>query len=179
MYWRPPGPPHPMRAWTACRAGSTRSRRAPPATTASMAARSASLALGPTILRSIGSDPQLLDADRRGLELGRARLGIGGVDRQQIGRHVVGEVQGHEREPRAQALVAAEGPLAGAPARPHADHLALAKAIAIGVFRRDVEALAAAERRAIAGGLHAGVVLLEPAPCGQAQRKLGVEAIDR
>src|SRR5262249_56464442 len=78
-----------------------------------------------------------------------------------------------------EALVAADGHLDGAAARPHADHLALAKAIAIGVFRRDVEALAAAERRAIAGGLHAGVVLLEPAPCGQAQRKLGVEAIDR
>src|SRR6476620_8464539 len=39
---------------------------------------------------------QLLDPDRRGLELGCARLWVGRVDRQQVGRDVVLEMERHE-----------------------------------------------------------------------------------
>ena len=42
-------------------------------------------------------------ADRAGLELGGSRLGIPGVDRQQVGVDLVGEVEGHERESGTQA----------------------------------------------------------------------------
>ena len=45
---------------------------------------------------------QLLDADGRGLEFGRAGLRVRGVDRQQVRRDVVLEVQRHERETRSQ-----------------------------------------------------------------------------
>ena len=50
-----------------------------------------------------------LHADRSRLELRRARLGILGVDRQHVRRHLVGEVQVHEREPRPQRVVVARG----------------------------------------------------------------------
>src|SRR5499427_1594678 len=174
MWFSAPWLTQPVLACTAWSAGRTRSRRAALPTTASIAARSTSLALGPAILRSIGLDLQPLDPDRRGLELGRAGLGIGRVDREQIRGHVVGEVQGHEREPRAQALVEADGHLDRAPARPHADHFAVAEPVAIGVLGREIEAFAPTEWRVIAGGLHTRVVLLEAASGGQAQRKLGV-----
>ena len=53
------------------------------------------------------SDPdrrlELLDPDRRRLELGRARFRVGGVDRQQVRRDVVLEVERHERQARAEA----------------------------------------------------------------------------
>ncbi len=41
---------------------------------------------------------ELLDPDRGRLELGRAGLRVGRVDRQQVDRDVVLEVEGHERE---------------------------------------------------------------------------------
>src|SRR5580765_1205112 len=179
MWLSAPWPIQPILACTAWSAGSTRSRRAPSATTASIASRSASVAFGPTILRSIGSGSQPLDADRRGLELGGAGLGIGGVDREHIRGHVVGEVHGHEREPRAQALVATNRHLDGTAARPHADDFAFAQAVAVRVLRRDVETFAPAERLAIPAALDTGVVLVETAPGGEPQRKLGVELVDR
>ena len=43
-----------------------------------------------------GWRPRLLDADRGGLELGRAGLRIGGVDREDVRLDVVLEVEGHE-----------------------------------------------------------------------------------
>ena len=46
---------------------------------------------------------ELLDPDRRRLELGRAGLGVRRVDRQVVGRDVVLEVERHEREARAAA----------------------------------------------------------------------------
>src|SRR5690349_24998618 len=116
-----------MRAWTALSAGSTRSRRGVSPTTASIAARSAAVALGPTILRSIGSGSQPLDADRGGLELGRPGFRISGVDGENARRHVVGEMQCHEREARTQALVEPDGHLDGAATRSHTHDVALAQ----------------------------------------------------
>ena len=49
----------------------------------------------------------LVDANRGGLELGRAGLRIGGVDGQEVRGHVVREVQGHEGQTWAQAGVVA------------------------------------------------------------------------
>src|SRR5207249_2716956 len=65
-----------------------------------------------------------------------------------------------------------------AAARPHPNDLALAETITVGVLGGHVEALATTHRRAIAGALHAGVVLVEPPSRGEAQRKLGVEPVD-
>src|SRR5262252_2046457 len=146
MWFSAPWLTQPVLACTAWSAGRTRSRRAALPTTASIAARSTSLALGPAILRSIGLDLQPLDTDRRGLELRRAGLGIGRVDREQIRGHVVGEVQRHEREPRAQALIETDGHIDSAPPRTHANDVAVAKAVTVGVLRRYVEGLAATQR---------------------------------
>ena len=73
---------------------------------------------------------ELLDADRRRLELGRAGLRIGRVDRQEVGRDVVLEVERHERQARPQALVDPDRRLDLAPARDDADALALGQAVA-------------------------------------------------
>ena len=69
--------------------------------------------------------------------------------------------------------------LDGAAARRHAHDLALLEQHALGVLGRDVERLAAMQRRAVAVGLHARVVRLEPAAGGQAHRVLGVERLER
>ena len=47
---------------------------------------------------SAGADQGALDADRGRLELGGSRFRVGGVDGQEVGRHVVREVERHERE---------------------------------------------------------------------------------
>ena len=69
--------------------------------------------------------------------------------------------------------------LDGAAARRDAHDLALLEQHALGVLGRDVERLAAVQRRAVAVGLHARVVRLEPAAGGQPHRVLGVERLER
>ena len=61
--------------------------------------------------------------------------------------------------------------------RGHAHDLALLEQHALGVLGRDVERLAAVQRRAVAVGLHARVVRLEPAAGREADRVLGVERL--
>src|SRR5690606_11517648 len=74
-----------------------------------IAAFSASVASAPMSFRSIcvlhyGRDPpasassQLLDPDRRGLELRRAGFGVPGLDRQLVDVHLLRIVDGHERQ---------------------------------------------------------------------------------
>src|SRR5258705_5762946 len=149
MWLRLPRLTHPTRAWAACSAGRTRSRRGPSATTASITARSAALALGPTILRSIGSGPEPLDANRGGLELGRPGLGIGGVDGEHVRDNVVLEVHRHEGQARAESVVRAHRHLELAAPGADADDLALAQAVPLGVLRRHVEGFAIAQRRGV------------------------------
>ena len=60
-------------------------------------------ASAPTMCRS--TQASRLDSDRGRLELRRAHAGIGGVDRQHVGRHVVGEMERHEGQPGPQRLV--------------------------------------------------------------------------
>ena len=107
------------RTWPSRRAsrGARRPRRRRPAVprTASTAARSAGSPAGddvevhrPSVAASIvvgavACAAQLLDPDRGGLELGGARLGVRGVDRQEVGRDLVLEVERHERQARAAA----------------------------------------------------------------------------
>ena len=78
---------------------------------------------------------QLLDPDGRRLELGRAGLRVGGVDGQQVGRDVVLEVEGHERQPRPERLVDPDRDLDLAAARDDPDALAVGQPVGRGVLR--------------------------------------------
>lgn len=58
---------------------------------------------GGPYVQLLGRDrDQLVDPDRARLELGRARFGIGGVDGEDVGGHLVREMEGHEGKARAQ-----------------------------------------------------------------------------
>ena len=133
--------------------------------------------------RATGQAPtgglELLDPDRRRLELGRAGLRVGRVDRQQVRRDVVLEVERHERQPGPQRLVDPDRRLDLAAPRDDPDALALGQAVGRGVLGRDVERLAAPQRRGVAGGLDAGVVRVEAAAGRQADREVVVELVDR
>ena len=73
---------------------------------------------------------ELLDPDGGGLELGRAGLRVRGVDRQQVRRDVVLEVQGHERQPGPQRLVDPDRHLDLAAPRDDPDPLAVGQPVA-------------------------------------------------
>src|SRR5262249_47238119 len=47
------------------------------------------------------------------------------------------------------------------------------------IFRREIDRLAAAQRRAVTRGLHAGIVGIETPPGGQANRIVCVDRVDR
>ena len=71
---------------------------------------------------------QLLDPDRGRLELGGAGLRVGRVDRQEVRRDVVLEVEGHERQPGPQRLVDPDRRLDLAATRDDPDALAVGAA---------------------------------------------------
>ena len=108
-----------------------------------------------------------------GLELRRAGLRVGGVDRQHVRLHLVGEVQRHEREARAAATRSMR---TGATTLPRADDTRTRSPSvtpsSVGVGGRQLELLAAAQRRRVAAGLHAGVERVQPPAGRQAQREL-------
>src|SRR6266511_2739204 len=92
--------------------------------TSSTAARSSPVAIACIRWRSIrppslsapasGRRSRLLDPvdpDRTGLELGRARLRVPGVDRQGIRIYVVGEVQRHEGQAGPERAINVDGSL--------------------------------------------------------------------
>ena len=120
-----------------------------------------------------------VDADRGRLELRGAGLRVGGVDRQLVHVHLVGEVERHEREPRPQRVVDPHRRLDRAAPRRDADDLALADLEPLGVLGRELERLAAVERRAVAVRLRAGVERLEPAAGRETDRVVGVERLER
>ncbi len=121
----------------------------------------------------------LVHPDRRRLELGRAADRIGGVDREHVRVDLVGEVERHEAEAGPQRAVDVHRRLDRSAARRDAHDLALLDQQPVGVLRRQVERLAAVQRRVVAVRLGAGVVRLEPAAGGEAQRVLGVERLVR
>ena len=100
--------------------------------------------------------------------------------REHVGVHLVGEVQGHEGEARAAAP---RSKRTGASTDPRRDDTRTRSPSAtpsrLGVLGREVERLAAAQRRGVAAGLHAGVVGVEPAAGGEPEREVGVEPVDR
>src|SRR5205807_1206774 len=59
---------------------------------------------------------ELLDPDRRRLELRRPRFRVGRVDGNDVRRHVVLEVKGHERQSRPESRVEPDRGLDGAAA---------------------------------------------------------------
>ena len=98
-----------------------------PECTRRSAARSAAVGSMPARLQvhggrrtlTAGADrAELLDAHGGGLELGGARLRVGGVDREQVRVDLVGEVERHEHEARTQAAVDADR---GARSHPRGD----------------------------------------------------------
>ena len=120
------------------------------------------------------------EPDRGRLELGGARLRVGRVDREHVRRHLVREVEVHEREPRPQRRVVARRRLDRAAPRddPHAG--AVGDAVALAVLGREQDRLAAdVQRRREAVRLDARVEGLEPAPGREAQREIVVEQVDR
>ena len=61
---------------------------------------------GGPYVQLLGRDrDQLVDPDRARLELGGAGLGIGGVDGEDVGGHLVREMEGHEGKAGAQRSV--------------------------------------------------------------------------
>src|SRR5947208_15809914 len=86
---------------------------------------------------------ELLDADRGRLELGSAGLRVGRVDRQEVRRDVVLEVEGHERQTGSERLVDPYRYLDLATPRHDAHDLAGRQIEGRRVLRRDVERLAA------------------------------------
>ena len=107
-------------------------------------------------------------------------FGVGGVDGQQVGRDVVLEVQRHERQARAAATSSIRiGHLDLAAPRDDAHELALGEPEAPASSGEMSSDLAAAQRRRVAAGLDAGVVRVEPAAGGQADREVVVELVDR
>ena len=121
----------------------------------------------------------LLHPDGRRLELRRAGLRVGRVDREHVDVDVVGEVHRHEGEARTQARIEAHRRLDGAAPRGDPDDLAGLDAEALGVLRAQVERLAAAQRRAVEARLHAGVVGVQAPAGGQPDREVVVELVDR
>src|SRR4029453_6207876 len=96
--------------------------------TASTAARSSSLASASGITRSTAAlrphrFGDLLDPDRAGLELGRPGLRVGGVDREDVGVDLIGEVEGHEDKAGAEAGVEPSRDLERTTPRGHSDDL--------------------------------------------------------
>ena len=73
-------------------------------------------------------------------------FGIGGVDRQQVRRDVVLEVQRHEREPGSERRVDADRRLHATAPGDDADTITIDEAVGIGVLGRDVERLTAPQR---------------------------------
>ena len=99
------------------------------------------------VVRGARSDRgEPLDPDRRGLELGRAGLGIRGIDRQQVGGHVVLEMERHEGEPRPQRGIDPRRDVDLSPPRDDAHPLAIGDAQRMGVLRGDVQALTPPQR---------------------------------
>src|ERR671937_470123 len=54
-----------------------------------------------------GRGPDRFDLYCRRLELRRPRFGVGGVDGQEVGHDLIGEVQRHEQQPAVQAGICA------------------------------------------------------------------------
>ncbi len=120
-----------------------------------------------------------LDPNGRRLELGGARLRIGRIDRQDVGRDVVLKMEGHEGQARPQCRIEAHRHLDAATPRDRPYLLAVFNAQSPPVVRMDVERLAASQGRGIAAGLDSGIKGIQsPSGC-QADRELIGEALDR
>ena len=114
------------------------------------------------------------------LELCSAALGVGDVDRDQIRVDLVQEVERHERRVRAAAIRIDAHRRASTEPRREGDAHDLALLRARSARRppaREVERLAAVQRRAVAVGLHAGVVTTDLPPA--VVRRMGYSASER
>src|SRR3954447_8332263 len=111
---------------------------------------------------------ETVDADVTGLELGRPRLWVVGLDRELIGVDVVGKVHRHEGQPGPEPRIDPHRCEHTAASRAHPHRLALAQPERDDVGRRQIDGLAEAQRRAEPSRLHAGVVGVEPATGGEA-----------
>ena len=115
-----------------------------------------------------------------GLELGRPRLRVGGLDRQHVRVDLVGEVHRHEHQPgpqrpgRSRAGDVDARPAATTPAPPHRRRRRAASASS------GDRSIVSPRRFGLAESarLHAGVVGVQPAAGRQPQRELVVELVD-
>ena len=108
---------------------------------------------------------------RRGFELGGAGFGsVASIVRRFVATSSL-KCERHEDQARAQAVDrCGPAPTTDPRRERHAYAVALANAVARGIFGRDVERLAAPQRRRIAAALHAGVERIETPAGRQAQR---------
>ena len=129
--------------------------------------------------RAAGARGDLLHADRGRLELRRARARVGGVDRQLVGVHLVGECS---------VMNASPGRSESSTRDRRLDRAAAASTRTISPSSRSSASASSGERYSDSPRwsgeryrlrLHAGVVRLEPAARGQAEREVGVERLDR
>ena len=106
-------------------------------------------------------------------------FGFGGVNREVIGGDLFGEVERHEREPgRGYPVDPRRRPHRPA-SRGHEHDLSVLDPEPLSVLGREIERLAAVQRRAVQVRLRTGVVGLEPPARGQADREVLVEFVDR
>ena len=122
---------------------------------------------------------ELFNSNGRCFELGRAGLGIDGIDREVVGRHLIVEMKRQKSKPGPEPGVEANGRYHRAAARADANSLSFAKVVERSIFGREIERFVAAQRRSIASGLHSGVVGIEAAAGGEADRILLVQLIYR
>ena len=95
-----------------------------------------------------GSFSELLDADGRCFELRRPRLRVHGINGQFVSRHLIGEMQCHESEARAQTRIKSHRGYNRPAPRHHPHHFPFLEAVASAILGREIECLAAAQRRA-------------------------------
>ena len=170
------GPPPKPRGAAAAQAAAP-SRRPPEQPTADRprADRSADAASG----RNRGL-AQLLDADSRGLARGLAGLQTGGIDRQEVHRHVVLEVQRHERKPGSKRGVDPDRDLDLPAARNDPDKIAVCEAVG---RRHPPDSMSRRSPRRSGDvypvGLDARVVGIKTPARGQTDRKSSIELVDR
>src|SRR5947207_110748 len=119
------------------------------------------------------------DADGSRFELRGSRLRIGGVDSELVGGYLVVVMDRHEGQAGPQTGIEPHGSEHRAAPRADAHSVPLAESIARGVFRREINRLAAAQRRTVTRGLYAGIVGIEASPGGQANGIVFVEPVNR
>src|SRR5579884_423663 len=120
---------------------------------------------------------KLFNPDRRRFEFGGSGLGIDGVNRKIVGRHLIVKMQRKKGKSRAQTCIEVDRSDNGAASRTDADFFPFAHIVAGTVFGGEIESLPAAQRGGIPAALYTGVVRIEATAGRQANWEFRVKLI--